>query len=111
MPLDQLDQVKKVLDRAGLHYHVAKYALSYKGGPYIVKLSLEHRADDAAIQRLLDDFQDPEVVEDISAAANLRLSRPAAPDRRPGPRGCGAQAFEQIARTIAAFSPTWSPSC
>ena len=56
VPLDQLDQVKKLLDHAGFRYHVAKYALSSDGEPYIVKVSFEHRADVAALQAAFDDY-------------------------------------------------------
>jgi hypothetical protein len=58
VPLDQLDQVKKLLDRAGFRYSVAKNALSRDGEPnIIVKVSFEHRADVAALQALFDDHQ------------------------------------------------------
>lgn len=57
--LDQLDQVKALLDRAGFRYSVDKYAVSVDGEPYIAVVNLEHRADVAGIQRLLDDYQDP----------------------------------------------------
>src|SRR5437762_11171510 len=61
LPLDQLDQLKKLLDSAGFRYHVAKYALSFKGEPYTVEVSLEHLADVAALQKLLDDHQAPQM--------------------------------------------------
>ena len=66
LPLDQLDQVKKILDGAGFRYHVAKYALAIKGQPYTVEVSLEHRADVAALQKLLDDYQDLEMASSRS---------------------------------------------
>ena len=66
LPLDQLDQVKKILDDAGYRYHVAKYALSTGGKPYTVVVSLEHRADVAALQKLLDDYEDSEMVSSRS---------------------------------------------
>jgi hypothetical protein len=66
LPLDQLEQVKKILDGAGYRYHVPKYALSVNGEPYTVVVSLEHRADVAALQKLLDDHQDPEMVSSRS---------------------------------------------
>ena len=62
VPLDQLDQVKKLLDHAGFRYHVAKYALSSDGEPYIVKVSFEHRADVVALQSLFDHHQDPTTI-------------------------------------------------
>ncbi len=62
IPLDQLDQVKKLLDRAGFRYAVDKFALSVEGEPYTVDVHFEYRADVSALQRLLDDCQDPEIV-------------------------------------------------
>jgi len=58
VPLDQLDQVKKLLDHAGYRYSVDKYAVSIDGEPYTAVVNLEHRADVAAIQGLLDDYED-----------------------------------------------------
>jgi hypothetical protein len=62
LPLEQLDEVKTLLDRAGFHYAVNKYAVSSDGQPYTVVVNFEHRADIAALQRLLDDYQDREIV-------------------------------------------------
>jgi hypothetical protein len=62
IPLEQLDQVKKLLDQAGFRYSVNKFAISSDGDPYLVVLHLEYRADVAAIQKLLDDYQGPEMV-------------------------------------------------
>ncbi len=59
--LDQLDVVKKLLDDAGYRYSVDKYAISYKDRPYTTVVSLEHRADVAALQKLLDDHEDPKI--------------------------------------------------
>ncbi|HKI18004.1 MAG TPA: hypothetical protein VKA15_08985 [Isosphaeraceae bacterium] len=58
VPLDQLDLVKTLLDRAGFHYSVDKYAVSVDGETYTAVVNLEHRADVAAIQGLLDDYED-----------------------------------------------------
>jgi hypothetical protein len=66
LPLDQLDQLKRILDGAGYRYHVAKYALAVKGQPYTVEVSLEHRADVAALQKLLDNYQGLEMVSSRS---------------------------------------------
>jgi hypothetical protein len=54
IPLDQLDEVKKLLDHAGFRYAVDHYAVSADGEPYTVVVNLEHRADVAVIQGLLD---------------------------------------------------------
>jgi hypothetical protein len=62
VPLDQLDQVKKLLDNAGFRYSVDKYALSSDGEPYTVDVSFEHRAEVAALQAVFDNYQDPKVV-------------------------------------------------
>jgi L-amino acid N-acyltransferase YncA len=61
-PLEQLDEVKKRLDRAGFRYAVDKYALSSDGGPYTVDVHFEHRAELASIQGALDDCQAPETI-------------------------------------------------
>jgi len=62
VPLDQLDQAKKLLDHAGFRYSVDVYALSSDGEPYTVDVSFEHRAEVAALQAVFDDYQDPKVV-------------------------------------------------
>jgi hypothetical protein len=62
VPLDQLDQVKKLLDHAGFRYSVDKYALSSDGEPYTVDVSFEHRAEVAALQAVFDDYPDPSVI-------------------------------------------------
>jgi hypothetical protein len=58
-PLEQLDEVKKVLDRARFRYVVNKYAVSSDGDPYTVGVHFDHRAEVAAIQGVLDDYQAP----------------------------------------------------
>jgi len=62
LPLDQLDEVKELLDRAGFRYAVDTFALSSDGGPYTVDVHFDHRAEVAAIQAVLDDCQAPEIV-------------------------------------------------
>ncbi len=62
VPLDQLDQVKKLLDQAGFRYAVAKFALSSDGEPYTVDVSFEHRAQFADLQAVFDAYQDPMAV-------------------------------------------------
>jgi hypothetical protein len=61
-PLEQFDEVKKRLDRAGIRYDVDKYALSYDGNPYTVGVHFDHRAEVAAIQAVLDECQTREIV-------------------------------------------------
>ena len=62
VPLDQLDQVKKLLDQAGFRYYVHMHAVSIDGGPYTMDVSFEHRAEVAALQAVFDNYQDPKVV-------------------------------------------------
>jgi hypothetical protein len=62
IPLDQLDQVKKLLEHAGFRYAVNKFAFSTDGDPYFVVVHFDHRVDIAAVQKLLDDYHDPEIV-------------------------------------------------
>jgi hypothetical protein len=62
LPLEQLDEVKKLLDRAGFRYAVDKYAMSSDGDPYTVGVHFDHRAEVAAIQGLLDDCEASEIV-------------------------------------------------
>jgi hypothetical protein len=66
LPLDQLDEVKKVLDRAGFRYAVNKYAVSKDGDPYSVGVHFDHRAEVAAIQGVLDSYEAPEIVPNRS---------------------------------------------
>ena len=58
LPLEQLDEVKTLLDRAGFRYAVNKYAVSSDGQPYTVVVNFDHRAEVAAIQGVLDDYSD-----------------------------------------------------
>jgi len=57
--LDQLDRVQKLLDSAGLHYDVDEKAISINDGPYATFVTFRPSADVPAIQKLLDDNQDP----------------------------------------------------
>lgn len=61
-PLEQLDEVKKRLDRAGIRYAVDTYALSSDGDPYTIDVHFDHRAEVAAIQAMLDNCHDREIV-------------------------------------------------
>jgi hypothetical protein len=57
--LDQLGLVTKLLDEAGYHYDVDEEALSINKGPYTTIVNLGRHADARAVQKLLDDNQDP----------------------------------------------------
>jgi len=57
--LDQLGLVTKLLDDAGFHYDLDEEALSINDGPYTTIVNLGRHADGPAIQKLLDDNQDP----------------------------------------------------
>ena len=59
--LDQLDVVKKLLDNAGYHYDVDEDAMSINDEPYMTSVDLEYNADVVAIQKLLDDHEDPKL--------------------------------------------------
>jgi hypothetical protein len=52
--LDQLEQVKKILDEGGFRYWVDEDAISLNGQPYTSVVNLGREADVAAIQDLLD---------------------------------------------------------
>jgi hypothetical protein len=59
--LDQLDLVKKLLDDAGYGYQMDEEAISFNDQPFTSVINLGSHADVSAIQRLLDDNQDPSV--------------------------------------------------
>lgn len=59
--LDQLDLVKKILDDAGCRYYVDEDAISFNDQPFTTIVNLAHNADVAAIQRLLDESEDPKM--------------------------------------------------
>jgi hypothetical protein len=61
-PLDQLEEVKELLDRAGFRYAVDMYAVSSDGNPYTVGVHFDHRAEVAAIQVVLDDCEALEIL-------------------------------------------------
>ena len=53
-PLDQLDDVRAVLDAAGLNYAVAEDAVAVGGEPLIATIDFGRRADPKPIQQILD---------------------------------------------------------
>jgi hypothetical protein len=59
--LDQLDMVKKILDNAGYRYAVNEEAFSFNDEPYTTVVHLDFRLDAAAVQKLLDDHEDPKL--------------------------------------------------
>ncbi len=59
--LDQLDVIEKLLNDAGYRYAVDKYALAYKDEPSTLDVHLDFRTDVAAVQKLLDDHEDPKM--------------------------------------------------
>jgi hypothetical protein len=59
--LDQLDLVTKLLDDAGYRYAVDEDAMSVNDEPYLTDVELEDGVDVAAIQKLLDDHEDPKL--------------------------------------------------
>ncbi len=59
--LDQLDVVSKLLDDAGYRYTVDEDAMSFNDEPYLTDVELEHGVDVAAVQKLLDDHEDPKL--------------------------------------------------
>jgi hypothetical protein len=59
--LDQLDVVTTLLDDAGYRYTVDEDAMSINDEPYTTFVELEHSVDVAAIQKLLDDHEDPKL--------------------------------------------------
>jgi hypothetical protein len=60
--LDQLDLVQKLLDDAGQRYDVDEEALSINGNPYATIVQLGRHANVPAIQKLLDDNEDPKAL-------------------------------------------------
>jgi hypothetical protein len=59
--LDQLDQVKKLLDDADIRYTVDEDAISFNGQPYTAVVNLGHHVDVLAVQKLLDEKEDPKM--------------------------------------------------
>jgi hypothetical protein len=59
--VDQLEVVTKLLDDAGCRYTVDEEEMSINDEPYQAQVDLEHGVDVAAIQKLLDDHEDPKL--------------------------------------------------
>jgi hypothetical protein len=54
VPLNQLDQVRQLLDRHRIRYWVEENAISLDGGPYITVINLGREGNAVAVQALLD---------------------------------------------------------
>ncbi len=59
--LDQLDQVKKLLDDAFICYTVDEDAISFNDQPYTTVVNLGRHVDVLAVQKLLDEKEDPKM--------------------------------------------------
>ena len=59
--LDQLDLVKTLLDDADIRYTVDEDAISFNGQPYTAVVNLGHHVDVPAVQKLLDEKEDPKM--------------------------------------------------
>jgi hypothetical protein len=70
--LDQLGLVKKLLDDAGCHYYVDEDAISFNDQPYTAIVNLGHHADVLAIQRLLDNNEDPNMAHSRRSPSGRR---------------------------------------
>ena len=53
-PLDQLDEVRQLLDQHNIRYSVDEHAISLDGKPYVTVVDLGRGADAAAVQTILD---------------------------------------------------------
>ena len=53
--LDQLDDLKRLLDNRHVSYWVGENAISWDGGPYIAVVNLGREGDAAAVQAMLDE--------------------------------------------------------
>ena len=54
VPLDQLDEVRQLLDQHHIRYSVDEDAISLNGKPYVTVIDLGRGADAAAVQTILD---------------------------------------------------------
>ena len=54
VPLDQLDEVRRLLDQHSIRYSVDKDAISLNDEPYVTVIDLGRGADAAAVQTILD---------------------------------------------------------
>ena len=54
VPLDQLDEVRQLLDQHRIRYWVDEDAISLNGKPYVTVIDLGRGTDAAAVQAILD---------------------------------------------------------
>ncbi len=54
VPLDQLHEVRQLLDQHSIRYSVDEDAISMNGKPYVTVVDLGRGADAAAVQTILD---------------------------------------------------------
>jgi len=54
VPVDQLDEIQRVLDQNGFRYWVSEYRYSMKGGPEWTRIEFSHSVDPKAVQSALD---------------------------------------------------------
>ncbi len=54
VPLSQIDEVKRLLDRHRIRYWVEENAISLNGGPYISVVNLGRDGNAQAVQAILD---------------------------------------------------------
>jgi len=54
VPVDRLEEVKRILDAHGHHYWVDKNAISSGGRPAVALINLGHGADIRAVEQLLE---------------------------------------------------------
>lgn len=55
--VDQLPEIRRILDANQVRYWVDEFAISLSGGPSITVINLGRGVDAAAVQKLLDDIQ------------------------------------------------------
>jgi hypothetical protein len=70
--LDQLSLVEKLLDDAGHHYAVDDEAISINDHPYATIVNFGRHAEVPAIQKLLDDNQDPQMARPRRSSSGRR---------------------------------------
>ena len=66
LPLDQLEDVRKLLDDHRIHYVVQENVISMNGEPYIATIDLGRQGDAKAVQAILDASPSMRGVHDIA---------------------------------------------
>ena len=54
LPLEQLEDVRHVLDAHGIRYHTSGSGVNFDNGPYIALIDLAYKTDVAKLQAILD---------------------------------------------------------